>query len=172
MAEKSSPKGPTIIVAIIGVLGTIAAAVIANWDKLSGSRRADQQQVEQASENKAGSTASNESAASDGTEKDIGMDAAAPINLAGKWTDAGGYEYIYKQTGIYYEFNQYKNGQHISYGAGSLSGRHFEHRFSGSFGGGLCSGELSADVNRADSTCTVGPTQFKLRLTRSMAADE
>lgn len=168
MAERSTSTG-AIAVAVIGVLGTITAALIANWDKLSGSRAADRQQVEHASPSKTEAAPAGETAET-GAAKDIGMDAAAPINIAGTWTDAGGYEYIYEQTGNQYSFNQYKDGKHISYGAGSLNGRHFSHSFSGAFGAGDCTGEISADVNHADSDCRIGANQFKLRVTRSAAS--
>ena len=170
MAVKSSWTVP-IIVAVIGVVGTISAALIANWDKVAASRAAEKQaQVEQAAQNLAASTFATEVAESDTTEADRGMDAAAPINLAGKWTDAGGYEYVYEQTGNQYSFNQFKDGKYIGNGAGSLTGRHFKHVYAGAFGAGDCSGEVSANLTQATSTCTIGPNSFKLRIVRSATA--
>lgn len=150
MAAKSSSTGP-VIIAVIGVVGTIAAAAIANWDKLFGDRKVDQPRLEQPSSD-AGTQPSEENVTAAAAPKDMGMDAAAPINIAGKWTDAAGYEYIYEQKGNQYFFNQYKNGEHLTYGAGS------------------CSGEISEDLNHADSTCTIGANSFPLRVTRSAAA--
>ena len=168
---KSSWTVP-IIVAVIGVVGTISAALIANWDKVAASRAADQkqEQAEQAARNAAASTPASAPAENGTTEADRGMDAAAPINVAGKWADAGGYEYVYEQIGNQYSFNQYKNGKHFGYGAGALTGRNFSHAYSGAFGAGSCEGEVSSDVTYATSTCTIGPNSFKLRIVRSASA--
>jgi hypothetical protein len=165
MAEKSSSTIP-IIVAAIGVLGTISAALIANWDKLSGGRATGQpsQAVAEHANGAAPPPASHDAG--------VGADPAVPgvVDLAGTWVDADGYEYVFEQTGTHYRFRQLKAGTQIGSGDGSLVGHSFNHKFTGVFGDGRCVGEVSGDGNVSSGTCTDGPNTWDMRVVRSAAA--
>lgn len=161
MAERSSSTVP-IIVAVIGVLGTIMAAAITNWDKLFGERDANHARSEQSSDIGRGTQATKPAPIAE--RKDIGMDAAAPINLGGKWTDAAGYEYIF-EPGSGFSFKRYKNGEQVGWGEGSLTGRSFTYVDRGADFGD-CRGEVSVDVNEMNGICAVGPNQFPIKLVR------
>jgi len=154
MAEKPSSTIP-IIVAVIGVLGTVTAAAIANWDKLSGGKDRDPP----------ASVAEHSGVATTPTvEANDILDAAAPINIAGKWIDSAGNEYMF-EPGDGYSFKRYKNGEQVGWGAGNLTGYSYTYVDRGADFGD-CRGTVSANLQEMNSICTVGTNQFPLKLTR------
>jgi hypothetical protein len=164
MAERSSSTVP-IIVAVIGVLGTISAAFIANWDKLSAGRPAQSSASDQiASQNAVapGTTAQSPNAP-------VSAEIPVAVDVSGTWVDADGYEYVFEQKGNYYNFRQLKNGTQIGSGSGVLTGRDFTHSFTGVFGEGRCAGQVSSDGNVSSGTCSAGGSTWDFRVVRSAA---
>jgi len=162
MAEKSSSTVP-VVVAIIGVLGTISAATIANWDKIMGGRSAS-------SPTEAQPTAGNAAAPTDAARADAAESAKLPvgIDVSGTWGDADGHDYVFEQRGTQYSFRQMKGGTQVGQGEGSLVGNSFTHKFTGVYGEGRCAGLVTGNV--ASGTCTNGPQTWDMRVVRSASA--
>ena len=160
MAEKSSSTVP-IVVALIGVLGTIAAATIANWDKLSGGRERQHAAANSAGANGAGAMPA-------------AADTAIPVSVdvSGPWYDADGYQYQFEQKGTHYSFHQLKDGVQVGSGDGSLVGHSYNHRFTGIAGDGRCAGEIASDGNSASGLCTAGGQTWDMRVVRGTGATE
>ena len=160
MANASDIGKTQIIVAMIGVSGVIAAALIANWDKIFHDR-APQAAV----------------AKQDPTSRPPGAATVAPADAAAKignagiadvsgiWRDQFGQEYSYAQSGADYTYRWFQNGGLAGSGSGRLAGREFTGRFELANGtAGTCSGKI--DGGRVISTCEAGGKSFPMLLTR------
>ena len=161
MAEKSSST-IAIIVALIGVLGTIAAATIANWDKLFGHR----DQNASVTQNAANGVPPEASSAVPAADPEIPV----AVDVSGTWVDADGYQYLFEQKGTQYSFRQLKDGAEVGSGEGGLVGNSFNHKFTSAFGEGRCAGLVSGMGTIASGTCTNGPDTWDMRVVRSSTA--
>lgn len=125
-----------IVVALIGVSGVIAAALIANADKVFGPDRP---------------------APSATAPALAGAPAAAPAavpDIAGLWRDGDGYGFAFTQAGPSYTFVQYFGGRRVGDGRGTLSGRAFTHRFrADAVGEGTCEGAVASDAQTSSGHC-------------------
>lgn len=138
-----------ITVALIGVSGVIAAALIANADKVFGPRTEASRPADGGSSGAAlpGPTPSGPAAA----------EAATVPDIAGWWIDADGYRFEFVQDGANYRFVQYLGERQVGSGFGSLSGRDFSHQFQAEqVGSGRCTGSVSADGETSSGRCRAG----------------
>ncbi len=154
MSEKSSSTVP-IIIAVIGVVGTIAAALIANWDKISGNSAALGAPAAKVAEH---NVAAPELPARVRPGEGSAASSTA-VDVAGTWTDSEGHSYVFEQTGGHYSFRQFKNGVEVGKGSGTLDGKGFNHTFESIYGNGSCHGEVSSDGNSSSGTCQIGEGQ-------------
>jgi hypothetical protein len=167
MAEKSSSTVP-IIVAVIGVAGTIAATLIANWDKISSSRVPS---GPTAPAQVADHSASAVQPASDHAPPETIVTGASAVEVGGTWGDGEGHTYIFEQNGSSYSFRQFKNGAVVGSGHGTLDGRNFRHDFTSVYGDGSCHGQVSLDGQNSSGTCQIdGGQPYDMAVYRSAAA--
>lgn len=160
MAQRSS-SNVAVIVAVIGVLGTISAAVIANWDKIVGSGSAEPVHVNQTPHNEAAPLPS-----PDKVNVTPAQTANAPIDISGTWRDDDGYSYDIRQTGDRYHLTQFLNGAEVGTGDGHVDGSSLTHDFTainpltGGQMQGVCNVQLSADARRMGGLCRSGTTSW------------
>jgi len=166
MAEKSTSNVP-IIVAVIGVAGTVSAALIANWDKLSPGRTANSPTTQQIAQQNA------EVSKPAGTRvAERPMTSAGVVDVAGTWSEADGHTYIFEQNGSRYSFRQFKNDVQVGSGTGTLDGRRFHHDFTSAYGDGTCDGEVAADGHTSAGTCLIGAQRYEMKVFRVASAKE
>jgi len=168
MAARSSSTVP-IVVAVIGVLGTITAALIANWDKLSASRSAEPVHAEEAHQKDTDAALP----ASGGTVNPAAAaTATAPVNISGTWKDPDGYNYVIEQNGDRYHFKQYKAGAEVGAGDGHVDGRSLTHNFTaidpatGAPFQGVCNAQLSEDARQMGGMCRSGTNSWPVAASR------
>jgi hypothetical protein len=167
MAEKSSWTVP-IIVAVIGVVGTISTALIANWDKLSGNRSAAAVHSEQVHQEGVPPAA----APGGATTPAAAAAAATPIDISGTWRDDDGYSYVIEQRGDRYHFTQYKSGAEVGTGDGHVDGKSLTHNFTatdpntGAPMQGVCNAQLSGDARQMGGLCRSGTNSWPVSASR------
>jgi hypothetical protein len=139
-----------IVVAVIGVVGTLGAALLANWDKVFGH------------------SAPAAKPAAVATPAAVAPPIEPPRQvptLSGNWRDSGGTPVTSRitQAGSNFEFSRQgslPNGvSFTASGSGTLDGRavtsHYRARYShGAVSSGTCAGSLSADALRMDMRCS------------------
>jgi len=164
-----SPSGnyrPQIIVALIGMAGVLGAAVLANWDKLTGTRSAAPAVAANApaaappaagAVDGLGDAQHNAYGAAAGALDDVAqqISAATIPDISGKWRSPDGFSFVVTQDGRDYSFQQYAPGGAWSgSGAGKLTGRKVAHDFrSTDIAAGRCSGDVAADGQSISGNC-------------------
>ena len=149
---KSSGSNVPIIVAAITVTGTIAGAVIANWDKIvPASALHPRQEAERPAATQAPESAAEER--EDGAAERSSSGAGEAINVGGTWY---GYEAIweFRQDGREYDYEGHRAGIMIASGKGRLEGSRMNHSYAGENGVGECRGVVSGDGKVMDGVCT------------------
>lgn len=135
-SEKGSHR-TQIIVAVIGVIGVIAAAVIARWGLPVGG----------------GASAPTETRPR--TEPE-----ASPrpvLAIGGRWVDNWGAEFNVTQSGHRFQFTGTGSacrGPFTSQGSGMVSGLRTESTYRTAYSTGSCSGAISSDGSRIVNDCT------------------
>lgn len=155
MAESSTRNG--IVIAVIGLAGTLGTAVIANWDKLTGDGQAANRPVVREADKSAASTIP--------AANSVARDTPDVITVAGTWHDtnfpANGSSIT--QTGSRIEFNGWgSTPQGVPFrnsGTGTIDGRTVTSTYATNYTGGVssrgpCSGTVTPDGRRMTSTCT------------------
>lgn len=145
-----------ITVALIGVTGVIATAMIANGDKWfhSAPQKAP---VEQASSAQPSDRAF-------GGPKPV---ATSLPKIDGWWHDTDGNRFAFIQNGARYSFIQYNGTAQVGTGSGVLTGHQFTHTFHvDDFGDGTCAGSVSSDgLTTAGHCSAAGHGEWDFRVT-------
>jgi len=160
-----------VIVALIGLSGVIAAALISNWDKLfphptspapaaSQSRLPTSPVSDEAAVRRLG--AANEKAYDSAAEviEGIGaqIEAASDPSIAGSWHDTEGYTYLIQQDGRQFQYRMLKGNLEVGAGGGRLNGRSLDYSYSGGTGIGRCRAELAQGDRIISGACTDAET--------------
>ena len=180
-----SHGGTQIAVAVISVVGVVSAALIANYDKLTGGPAPAAAPAVQPSPAATPTPAPSPTppaekvqALSDAQGEVLGESTAvldriatqirdsASADISGGWRDAEGYVYSVSQQGEAYAYQQYQNGVLVSGGQGQISGRTLRHGFTSIYGAGECVGQVSADGAAIEGMCGDGSSSWPFRITR------
>jgi hypothetical protein len=187
--DKNSSATVPIVVATIGVVGTITTALIANWDKIFAERPATAVTAPQQQQQPAGAgpqavaevpergksaavsaRAGRNPAATDEDEAEAEQSAnvgpSSDVDISGLWSDAGGFFYRIEQRGSAYAYQQFQNGALVGTGAGQIHGRRMEHEFVAPGMAGECRGEVSSDGGQIAGTCSRGPNSWPFLISR------
>lgn len=149
-----------IIVAIIGVIGTIGAALLQNWDKIAGRPpAAAATAVEPAAAAPATAIPGDEEDAAFADDVDIEED-AGPNGLGGVWRELypnpGNLTHT-TMNGNSFEFTTRGMALGVpfeAYGTGILRGARFESTYQSNLPStGVCGGSVSAGGTRMNSVC-------------------
>ncbi len=168
MSESKPSHIVLIIVAVIGVAGTLGAAFIANWDKLfpNRSNNSNIQSVRstptEATPNQTGYSSPR---ATPSEKVPLRDEAEDTPDIIGIWVDRGASQNVSTvvQNGSSFRFTRrgvLPNGVRFeSQGSGEISGREFRSTYSsqyfnGATSEGECSGIVSVDGNRMELSCS------------------
>ena len=160
MADRESGSGGTtqIIVATIGVVGVIGAALFANWDKIFRPQPSTPASAVVASPTDA--------VPQPVKAADPAAYTAAVADVAGAWHDDDGYSYVIAQDGERFSYNQFKDGAAVGTGAGQIDGRRLTYSFSSGADRGSCRGELEPGDASIAGICTMGANSWPFRVLR------
>ena len=165
-----------IIVALITVSGVMFTALLANWDKLFGSKPAPvasqpvaanvavpgltdpaaaKEAARKLSDSQAGTYGAATDVLDDVTRQIQGSSQAAPAapNVTGLWADADGYSFRISQSGGNLTFQSYANGALVGRGEGQITGRALRYGYQTSDDSGTCTAHLSADGREISGRC-------------------
>ena len=169
MADKTSGSGGTtqIIVAIIGVIGVVSAALFGNWDKIFGGRAT------------APGTAASAITPASATQTSAAPDAplsssqpvtspaeSAAVDISGAWHDTDGYSYVVAQQGRSFTYRQIIGGNDVGSGTGSIDGRRLAYRFASGSDRGTCAAEVEAGDRAFSGICRIGADSWPFSVTR------
>jgi hypothetical protein len=173
MARSSSTTQVQVTVAVIGVLGAVATATIANWDKIfpnpppakneAAPAAADVAAIPAAPAKEVPNAAPRPRVAA-AAEPDVEPDGDADIG--GVWQDDFGVQYRIDQDSARYTFAGYQGGVQVVRGAGRIDGRVMRHSYETSNDAGECEGKVAEGDRLAFGRCVnvyqaVGP--FRIR---------
>ena len=154
----STGTNATIVAAVIGVIGSVAVALITNWDKFARKPESPPTQTQP-------TTAIAPQPAPTPERKPVRVEPAPEINIAGRWTDPANYlngsiiaqngnsirinGWGYLPTGLAYE----------SSGNGSVTGQTVTSSYTARYANGRtsqgnCQGTITPDGLKITSTCT------------------
>lgn len=151
MSEHKAGSGTQITVAIIGLIGVLAGALLTNWEKLVP-RSQDQSQVTESRESQ---PPHQPPAQTTSLPIDNPDSAETPVNISGLWRDTYGSLFEIHQQGESFTFTARNplNGL-ASQGSGTIRGRQVKSRFQTNMPStGTGTGTLSADGRQMTGTC-------------------
>lgn len=174
--SESNPR-VAIIIAIVGVVGTLGAALIANWDKIFLSSRELPAKVDSPQPARAqpaaepASNATSPGSAAHPAKTDAKTEAQAPapaettLNTTGTWRDVGFPANIAQVTQNGSRFQFTKQGilptgvGFQSSGGGTVVGQTYTSSYTATYQGGAtskgtCSGTVSMDGTRVETVCS------------------
>ena len=160
MADRDSGSGGStqIIVATIGVVGVIAAALFGNWDKIF--RPPPSPSAPAVVDAPAGPVPQPVKAA------DPVAYTAAVADVSGSWHDDDGYSYVIDQNGERFSYNQFKDGAAVGTGMGQIDGRRLAYSFSSGADRGACRAELEPGNASIAGICAIGSNSWPFRVVR------
>ena len=169
MADKTDGSGSTtqIIVAIIGVVGVISAALFANWDKIFGRHEPTPSAIT--------STDISRSTPQNAGGAEVAVPAISPpptsadtaiVDISGRWQDTDGYTYIVAEQGHTFSYRQIKDGLQVGTGTGNVDGRFLTYRFVSGDDRGNCQAEIGSDDRAFAGDCAIGAAHWPFRVTR------
>lgn len=161
MADRESGSGGStqIIVATIGVVGVIGAALFANWDKIFRHPPSTPAAAVVASQVDPGPQAAK-------AADPVASYTAAVADVSGAWHDDDGYSYVIAQDGERFSYNQFKDGTAVGTGAGQIDGRRLTYGFLSGADRGTCRGELEPGDASIAGICTMGANSWPFRVLR------
>ncbi len=147
-----------IIVAAIGLIGTVTVGLLTNADKLQRlwSPAPPPAPTPQAAPPplSADLAPSPPPAAQDGT----GAAGSAVKSLTGLWASDDGYRFRFHQSANVFSYAASERGKDRGTGDGTLRGRTLTYGFTSPNGDGVCSATLSADGDQVDGRCHMADT--------------
>ena len=182
MADQSNGGLTQIIVAVIGVVGVVAAALFANWDKIFPDDRTVPKEagavVEPRPAEARPPVVVNDVPAQSGKGDAVSptkpsadpQTSTAPVaalpDLAGDWHDGDGYTYAVSQHGGAIDYIQRQNGANVGTGTGTLIGHTMHYTWEGGGNKGSCFATVADDVRSFAGTCTDGTSRWPFRVDR------
>ncbi|SNT04595.1 hypothetical protein SAMN06295912_13413 [Sphingomonas laterariae] len=91
--------------------------------------------------------------------------AATIPNIAGRWSDSDGYDYVVEQQGATFTYAQSKKGVAVGGGRGRIDGRQLRYDFTGDWQA-VCEGHVLPDSRTIRGRCEAGKTAWSFQAKR------
>ncbi|WP_380876142.1 hypothetical protein [Sphingomonas sp. DBB INV C78] len=185
MAEDRGAHTTQIIVAVIGLVGAIAAALFGNWDKVIGRQGGTTPSEAATAAQVATVPPPTQSAEQLGKAQERALDASTAAlddiasqidganqarqevtDVSGRWRDTDGYDYAVQQQGAEITYVQSKDGVVIGGGQGRIEGRKLRYTFVSEKERGNCEGDLLPDSRTIAGECSTGNYSWAFRAKR------